>query len=49
MEETDPELQNDNILIQIRDKLLKDGVKLWLEPYYSQNESCEQELRVRNV
>ncbi|KAF5282197.1 hypothetical protein FQR65_LT02894 [Abscondita terminalis] len=28
-------LKNDNVIIQVRDKLQKDGVKLWLSPYYS--------------
>ncbi|KAF2899522.1 hypothetical protein ILUMI_06657 [Ignelater luminosus] len=28
------ELQIDNVFIQVRDKLQKDGVKLWQEPYY---------------
>ncbi|KAK5643497.1 hypothetical protein RI129_007342 [Pyrocoelia pectoralis] len=28
------ELKVDNIIIQVRDKLRKDGVKLWLSPYY---------------
>lgn len=27
------ELEKENYLIQIRDKLRKDGVKLWLPPY----------------
>lgn len=28
------ELKVDNIIIQVRDKLQKDGIKLWLSPYY---------------
>ncbi|KAK4886374.1 hypothetical protein RN001_002645 [Aquatica leii] len=28
------ELKSDNIIIQIRDKLQKDGVRLWQNPYY---------------
>lgn len=41
------ELQDDNVFIQIRDKLQKDGIKLWLEPYFlPSSQSAEIELRV---
>lgn len=29
-------MEKEDFLIQIRDKLRKDGIKLWLPPYYSQ-------------
>ncbi|KAJ8984421.1 hypothetical protein NQ317_012484 [Molorchus minor] len=33
------ELEKQDILIQIRDKLRKDGIKLWLQPYYAESVS----------
>lgn len=37
----------DDVFIQIRDKLQKEGVKLWLQPYYDEsNGCCEKELKV---
>lgn len=40
------ELSHENVLIQIREKLTRDGIKLWLEPYYSNMESNESEILV---
>lgn len=28
--------EKEDLLIQIRDKLRKDGIKLWLSPYYTE-------------
>ncbi|XP_076255328.1 NEDD8 ultimate buster 1-like [Rhynchophorus ferrugineus] len=38
--------EKDDFLIQIRDKLRKDGVKLWLKPYYNEeNGSSEEHIK----
>uniref|UniRef100_A0A1Y1LQ82 Ubiquitin-like domain-containing protein n=1 Tax=Photinus pyralis TaxID=7054 RepID=A0A1Y1LQ82_PHOPY len=43
------ELKVDNIIIQVRDKLQKDGIKLWLSPYYLPTgpSTCELERLAR--
>lgn len=39
--------EKDDFLIQIRDKLRKDGVKLWLKPYYNEeNGSSDEHIKV---
>lgn len=41
-------LQKEDCLIQIRDKLRKDGIKLWLPPYVtSSNNSSKDDIHVR--
>lgn len=40
------ELHIDNVFIQVRDKLQKDGVKLWQEPYYLSNGASVSDLQV---
>lgn len=42
-------MEKEDFLIQIRDKLRKDGIKLWLPPYYSQTTGIsELEIIVRS-
>nr|CAI5842294.1 unnamed protein product [Callosobruchus analis] len=37
--------EKEDVLLQIRDKLKKDGIKLWLSPYYtSENKSSEEHI-----
>lgn len=40
------QLEKDDHLIQIRDKLRKDGIKLWLPPYFQESKSSESEIKV---
>ena len=43
----DGSLKSEDILMQLRDKLTKDGVKLWLEPYYKElTGSSHEHLKV---
>lgn len=43
----DVSLQIEDVHIQIKDKLQKDGVKLWLPPYYVENVgSSKDDLKV---
>lgn len=42
------ELSHENVLIQVKDALTTNGVKLWLPPYYLEMESNESEIMVRN-
>ncbi|CAH1111063.1 unnamed protein product [Psylliodes chrysocephalus] len=39
------QLEKDDHLIQIRDKLRKDGIKLWLPPYFQESKSSESEIK----
>lgn len=41
-------MEKEDFLIQIRDKLRKDGIKLWLPPYYSQTTGIA-ELEIINL
>lgn len=42
----DSNLKIEDVFMQIRDKLNKDGIKLWLEPYYSEKSgSSESDLK----
>lgn len=40
------EINHENILIQVRDALNRQGIKLWVEPYCLDGESIESELIV---
>lgn len=43
------ELEIDDAVLQIRNKLQVDNVKLWLLPYYAEKTgSCEEEIKVRS-
>lgn len=40
-------LEKENYLIQIRDKLRKDGIKLWLAPYITDSaKTSEDHIKV---
>lgn len=41
------ELSLENVLIQVRDCLNANKIKLWEEPYCVANEAVEQEMQVR--
>lgn len=41
------DLRIENILIQVKSKLLENGIKLWLPPYYVEGGACDAELEVR--
>ena len=42
------DLKAEGILIQIKEKLNEENVKLWLPPYYTEDgESCDEEMQVR--
>jgi hypothetical protein len=44
------ELKTEGILIQIRQKLNEDHVKLWLPPYFSEDGvTCDEEIQVRST
>lgn len=46
--EMETNLKVEDVFIQIRDKLNKDSVKLWLPPYYTKVTGiCVEELKVR--
>lgn len=38
----DKSLKVEDVIIQIRDKLHKDGVKLWLEPYFHETKGVSE-------
>jgi hypothetical protein len=40
------ELSHESVLVQIKDALTRDGIKLWLSPYYLEMESNESEMLV---
>lgn len=42
------EINYENILIQVKDALNRNSIKLWEEPYCSSGESIESEIVVRN-
>ena len=42
------EINHENVLIQVRDALNRNGIKLWEEPYCVGGESNEEEILVRN-
>lgn len=41
------ELSLENVLVQVKDALNSNGIKLWLSPYYLEMESNESEMLVR--
>lgn len=44
------DLRVENILIQVRSKLQENGIKLWLEPYYTEGiGTIESELEVIQI
>lgn len=40
------EINHDNVLIQVRDALQRNAIKLWLEPYSVAGEPNDQEITV---
>lgn len=43
----DPTAESEDVVIQVKDKLQRDGVKLWLPPYHVENNgSSEDALKV---
>ena len=42
------EINHENVLIQVRDALNRNGIKLWEEPYCVGGESNEEEILVRH-
>lgn len=42
------EVNHENVLIQLREALNRNGIKLWEEPYCIGGESNESEIVVRN-
>lgn len=44
----DHNLQIEDVFIQVKDKLQKEGVKLWLPPYYSESKGpSDDNIKVR--
>lgn len=40
------ELSHESVLVQVKDALTRDGIKLWLPPYYIELDANEDEMLV---